>query len=102
MIFLNEPIVKTKTNANKTFQNLARNSILSKLLFAIIIYINVKQNAYLYSQNAGRFPKRPKKIDFLYIKTYKKYSKNSFGFVYRFEYWAEKVDNILFPPERFS
>ena len=33
---------------------------------------------------------------------YKKYSKNSFGFVYRFGYWAEKVDNILFPPERFS
>ena len=88
-------IVKTKTNANKTFQNLARNSILSKLLFAIIIYINVKQNAYLYSQNAGRFPKRPKKIDFLYIKTYKKYSKNGKrqNFFFYLNFFVNKEQN---------
>lgn len=88
-------IVKTKTNANKTFQNLARNSILSKPLFAIIIYINVKQNAYLYNQNAGRFPKRPKKIDFLQIKTYKKYSKNDKcqNFFFYFNFFVNKEQN---------
>lgn len=52
-------IVKAIAIKNIIFQNFALNSIFIKAFCAVIIYINVKQNAYLYNQYAGTFPKCP-------------------------------------------